>query len=68
MGTTRMGEDPERSVANSYGQTHDVSNLFIGGSSLFVTSAGLNPTLTIFALSYRTAEQMVKLWRQGAFH
>lgn len=67
MGTTRMGEDPARSVVNAYCQAHDVPNLFIGGSSVFVTSAGLNPTLTIFALAYRTAEQMIKLWRRGAF-
>lgn len=67
MGTTRMGTDPGRSVVNSYGQAHDVPNLFIGGSGGFVTSAGLNPTLTIFALAYRSAERMVELWRQGAF-
>ncbi|MBI3949901.1 MAG: GMC family oxidoreductase [Acidobacteria bacterium] len=67
MGTTRMGTDPRRSVVNEYCQSHDVPNLFIGGSSVFVTSAGLNPTLTIFALAYRTAEYMVKQWRQGAF-
>lgn len=67
MGTTRMGEDPKRSVVNAYCQAHDVPNLFIGGSSVFVTSTGLNPTLTIFALAYRTSERIVKLWRQGAF-
>ncbi len=67
MGTTRMGDDPKQSVVNGYCQSHDVPNLFIGGSSVFVTSSGLNPTLTIFALAYRTAEQMIRLWRQGAF-
>ena len=67
MGTTRMGHDPKKSVVNDYGQAHDVPNLFIGGSSVYVTSTGVNPTLTIFALAYRTSEQIVKLWKQGAF-
>ena len=67
MGTTRMGDDPRRSVVNQYGQTHDVRNLFVGGSGTFVTSAGLNPTLTIFALAYRTADYIRDQWRQGAF-
>jgi choline dehydrogenase-like flavoprotein len=68
MGTTRMGDDPARSVVNRYCQAHDVPNLFIGGSGVFVTSAGVNPTLTIFALAYRTAEHIAKLWREGALH
>ncbi len=67
MGTTRMGLDPKRSVVNEFCQSHDVPNLFIGGSGVFVTSAGLNPTLTIFALAHRTAEYISKLWKQGAF-
>ena len=29
LGTARMGADAKTSVTNSYGQTHDVSNLFI---------------------------------------
>jgi len=67
MGTTRMGLDPKRSVVNEFCQSHDVPNLFIGGSSVFVTSAGVNPTLTIFALAYRTAECISRLWKQSAF-
>jgi gluconate 2-dehydrogenase alpha chain len=67
MGTTRMGHDPKQSVVDQYCQSHDVPNLFIGGSSVFVTASGVNPTLTIFALAYRTAERIVKLWKQAAF-
>ncbi|HKZ79368.1 MAG TPA: GMC family oxidoreductase [Pyrinomonadaceae bacterium] len=67
MGTTRMGNDPKVSVVNQYCQSHEVPNLFIGGSSVFVTSSGVNPTLTIFALAYRTAEHIIKLWKEGAF-
>lgn len=60
MGTTRMGNDPQTSVADPDGRAHDVPNLFLPGSGLFVTSAGLNPTGTIFALAYRTAEAIAR--------
>lgn len=61
MGTCRMGNDPEHSVANSFGQAHDVPNLFLAGSCLFVTSAAATPTLTIQALAARTADY---LWQE----
>ena len=46
-----MGIDPNNSVVNKYGQTHDVKNLFIADSSVFVTSGGVNPASTLQALS-----------------
>jgi choline dehydrogenase-like flavoprotein len=55
MGGCRMGENPATSVANSYGQAHDIANLFICDASLFVTSGGGNPTNTVMALALRTA-------------
>lgn len=55
MGTTIMGDDPRDSVVNRWGRTHDVPNLWIIGSSVFATSATSNPTLTIAALTLRTA-------------
>jgi gluconate 2-dehydrogenase alpha chain len=60
MGTARMGTDPATSVADADGRTHDVPNLFLPGSGLFVTSAGVNPTGTIWALAYRTAEAIAR--------
>lgn len=56
MGGCRMGNDPSSSVTNSFGQTHDIPNLFICSASLFVTSSGANPTNTVMALAARTAE------------
>jgi choline dehydrogenase-like flavoprotein len=58
MGTARMGTDPEASVVNEWGRSHDVKNLFIVDGSLFVTSAGVNPTRTIQALALYVADQM----------
>lgn len=56
MGTARMGLDPEKSVVNEIGQSHDVKNLFIVDSSIFVTSGGVNPVSTMQALSLYIAE------------
>jgi len=58
MGTARMGNDPERSVVNSWCRSHDVKNLFIVDGSVFVTSAAVNPTHTIQALALHTADQI----------
>jgi len=59
MGGCRMGNDPSRSVTNSFGQTHDIPNLFVCDASLFVTSSGVNPTNTVMALAARTADYIV---------
>ncbi len=58
MGTARMGADPSRSVVNEWGRSHDVKNLFIVDGSLFVTSAGVNPTSTIQALALYVADNI----------
>ena len=58
MGTARMGLDPESSVVNEWGRSHDVKNLFIVDGSIFVTSAGVNPTSTIQALALYIADAM----------
>jgi choline dehydrogenase-like flavoprotein len=60
MGTVRMGTDPTTSVADPDGRAHGVPNLFLPGSGLFVTSAGVNPTGTIWALAYRTADAIAR--------
>ena len=51
MGTCRMGNDPKKSIVNSWGRSHDVKNLFIVDGSIFVTAGAVNPTSTIQALS-----------------
>ncbi|MFW5911299.1 MAG: GMC family oxidoreductase [Halolamina sp.] len=56
MGTTRMGTDPASSVVDADLLTHDLANLTIAGSSVFVTAGAMNPTLTIAALSLKAAD------------
>jgi choline dehydrogenase-like flavoprotein len=62
MGGTIMGRNPAASVTNSYGQAHDVANLFIGGSSLFPTSSAVGPTYTLHALALRAASHLRDNW------
>lgn len=64
MGGCRMGSDPQTSVVNEYGQSHDIPNLFIAGASTFVTSGGANPTNTVMALAARTADKLIEAMKQ----
>jgi len=58
MGTARMGEDPATSVVDPYGRVHGLENVVVADSSVFVTSAGYGPTLTLAALAARSAAAM----------
>jgi choline dehydrogenase-like flavoprotein len=64
-GTCRMGDDPERSVVNRWCRSHDVDNLWVVDGSVFPTSGGYNPTLTILANAYRVADHFVGEARKG---
>jgi choline dehydrogenase-like flavoprotein len=55
MGTARMGTDPGSSVVSPEQRLWDVDNVLVCDSSVFVTSAGYNPTLTLAALAHRAA-------------
>jgi choline dehydrogenase-like flavoprotein len=66
LGTTRMGDDPATSAVNSFGQAHDVRNLFVADGGPFVSQADKNPTWTILALSMRTSEYIADQMNQGA--
>lgn len=58
MGTTRMGSDPRMSVVDTFGRLHGFENVVVADSSVFVTSAGYGPTLTLVALAARAAASM----------
>jgi gluconate 2-dehydrogenase alpha chain len=54
-----VGADPKTSVANKYGQCWDVANVFLSGASSFPQNAGYNPTGTVGALAYYTANAVL---------
>jgi gluconate 2-dehydrogenase alpha chain len=64
-GGTRMGNDPNTSVVNKYGQTWDIPNLFVIGSSTFPSMSGFNPTLTIQALAYMSADAIANKYKKS---
>jgi choline dehydrogenase-like flavoprotein len=60
MGSCRMGEDPQTSVAGPWGELHDTNGVWIGDGSAFPTSSGTNPMVSIMALAHRTAEAIAE--------
>ena len=64
VGGAIMGTDPGNSVTNRWGQTWDVGNLFITDGAVFPSNADKNPTLTIMALAWRTADHVLERMRR----
>lgn len=60
VGTTRMGNDPKKSVTNKFNQLHDVDNVFIVDAGPFTSQADKNCTWTILALSWRASDYIVE--------
>ncbi|MET0520819.1 MAG: GMC family oxidoreductase [Jiangellaceae bacterium] len=59
LGTAKMGDDPATSVVDGFGRSHDVPNLYVMDGSVWPTSAGVNPTATIVALTLRNTERLI---------
>jgi gluconate 2-dehydrogenase alpha chain len=51
-----MGSDPSKSVTNNFGQVWDTPNVFVTGAALYPQNPAANPTGTLAALAYRTAD------------
>src|SRR3989304_6463357 len=65
-GTCRMGNDPNKSVLNTFCQSHDVKNLFVIDSSCFVTEGGGDsPSLTIMAIALRASDYVISEAKKG---
>ena len=62
-GGTRMGARPETNVVDQWGFSHEAPNLGILGASVMGTSGARNPTLTVQALAWRTAERLIDRWK-----
>ena len=60
LGTTRMGDDPERSVVDRWCRSHDVANLYVIDGGVFVTGGSANPTATIMANALRVTDHMIE--------
>jgi len=60
VGTLWMGTDPEKSVTDTNGRFHHVTNAYCVDQALFPTSGSANPVLTGIALSRKIAESVIK--------
>jgi choline dehydrogenase-like flavoprotein len=65
MGGCRMGDDPETSITNADGRTWEIPNLWVCDGSLFPTSGGVNPSLTIQALACRMGDRITAMAARG---
>ncbi len=64
-GTARMGDRRETSVVNADCRSWDHPNLWICDGSVFPTTGGVNPSLTIQALALRTADRIKAMGGRG---
>ena len=64
-GTMRMGFDPATSVVDENCRFHGIPNLYVGDGSVMPTCGGYNPTLTLQALAWRTADGIVRDAAEG---
>ncbi|MGE6528196.1 GMC family oxidoreductase N-terminal domain-containing protein [Pseudomonas sp. NPDC077382] len=60
MGGCAMGEDPRQAVTDSLGRHHQLENLSIHDGSLFPTSIGANPQLSIYGLAAKLSSQLAE--------
>lgn len=58
MGTARMGADPRAAVCNESGEVYGVPGLYVGDTSLFPASSGVNPMITVMALAHMVGERI----------
>ena len=66
MGGCAMGDDPRQAVCDSLGRHHQLENLSIHDGSLFPTSIGANPQLSVYAISARLTEALAGRLAQSA--
>ncbi|MFT6732004.1 MAG: choline dehydrogenase-like flavoprotein [Polaribacter sp.] len=60
MGGCTMGSDENKSVVNSNGEHHQIENLNVIDGSLFPTSLGVNPQLTIYSIAAKLSVNLAK--------
>lgn len=60
MGTCRMGIDPKTSVCDERGRVRGVPGLYVADASLFPTSSGVNPMITVMAMAYMVGAEIAK--------
>ena len=60
LGGTRIGQNENTSVVNKDLKIHNINNLYVNGSSNFVTAGYTNPTFTIVQMALKLSEHITK--------
>jgi choline dehydrogenase-like flavoprotein len=60
-----MSETPKTGVVDANCKMHGIENLYIAGSSCFVTGGAVNPTLSLIALSLRLSDHLKKIMKSS---
>jgi choline dehydrogenase-like flavoprotein len=63
MGGCAMGNDPRASVVDESGRHHQLANLSVHDGSIFPTSIGANPQLSVYGIAARLATGLAKRLR-----
>ena len=65
VGGCRMNDDPAAGVVDRTLQVHDTPGLYVFSGAVFPTCAGVNPTLTLWALCLKAVRELVDRLRSG---
>jgi gluconate 2-dehydrogenase alpha chain len=60
-----MGDNPATSVVDRTLQVHDTPGLYVYSGAVFPTCAGVNTTLTLWALSIKAARELIDRLQSG---
>jgi len=60
-----MGDDPAQNVVDRNLQVHDTPGLYVFSGAVFPTCAGVNPTMTLWALSLLSADRLIDRLTSG---
>jgi len=60
MGGCPLGPDPRRAVVDPSGRYRELENLYVVDGSIFPTSIGANPQLSIYAIAAKLASGLAQ--------
>jgi choline dehydrogenase-like flavoprotein len=66
QGGNKMGGIRDECVVDSYCKFYEIENLFVCDASVFPTSIGVNPQITVMAIATRVAEHIGENWDKYA--
>ena len=65
MGTCRMGKDREHSVVDPDGRVWGTDRTWVADSSVFPTSLGVNPQVTVYAIGLTVGRNVAEVLARG---